>query len=114
MRAQGDTFFECNEAMAVSWGEGDHRVEIDSNQLFHMLFHVGHLGATHAFMVCLFFGVIPHDLELGALGDPAARAQALQTAAVPQPPSEACEPLAAFLHALATAARLDIDVLIDG
>jgi hypothetical protein len=114
MRAQDDTFFESREALAVSWGEGEHVIEIDTNQLFHLLFHVGHLGATHAFMACLFFGVIPHDLELSALGDPAARAQALKTAQVPQPPSEACEPIAAFLHALATAARLDVDVLIDG
>lgn len=114
MREQDDTFFESSQALAVSWGEGEHAIEIDSNQIFHMLFHVGHLGATHAFMVCLFFGVVPHDLEVSALGDPAARARSLRTATVPQPPSEACEPLAAFLHALATAARLDVDVLIDG
>lgn len=114
MRADGDTFFESHEAMAVSWGEGDKTIEVDSNQLFHMLFHVGHLGSTHAFMVCLFFGVVPHDLDVEALGDQARRASAMVTAAVPQPPSEACGPFATFLHALATAARLDVDVLIDG
>ena len=114
MREEDDTFFESREPLGASWGDGDGRVEIDSNQVFHMLFHVGHLGSTHAFMACLFFGVVPHDLDVSALGDPAARAQALQTAAVPEPPDEACEPIAAFLHALATAARLDIDVLIDG
>jgi hypothetical protein len=114
MREDGDTFFESNQTLAVTWGEGDDLVEVDSDQIFHMLFHVGHLGATHAFMVCVFFGIVPHDVELDALGDPARRASALQTATVPQPPSEACEPMAAFLHALVTAARLDVDVLIDG
>jgi hypothetical protein len=110
MRSQGDTFFESDEALAVSWGE----FELDTNQLFHMLFHVGAIGSTHAFMVCLFFGIVPHDLDLGALTDPAARLHALQTATPPAPPSEACEPLAAFLQTLATAARLDLDVLVDG
>lgn len=114
MREQGDTFFESDQALGVAWGEGESGIEVDTNQLFHMLFHVGHLEATHAFMACLFFGVIPHDLDIAALGDPAARTQALRTATVPQPPTEACEPFATFLHALATAARLDVDVLIDG
>lgn len=114
MRAQGDVFFESDAALAVAWGEGDDAVEIDTNQLFHLLFHVGAIGSTHAFMVCLFFGVVPHDLDADALGDPAARAAALRTATVPQPPTESCEPFAAFLHTLATAARLDCDVLVDG
>jgi hypothetical protein len=114
MREEDDTFFESRQTLAVSWGEGDATVEVDSDQIFHMLFHVGHIGSSHAFMVCLFFGVVPHDLEVEALSDPARRASALQTAVVPQPPSEACEPMAAFLHALVTAARLDVDVLIDG
>jgi hypothetical protein len=114
MREEGDTFFQSRLPQAVSWGEGDDEVEVDSNQLFHILFHVGNVGAMHAFMVCLFLGVVPHDLELEALADPARRASALVTATVPQPPSEACEPMATFLHALVTAARLDIDVLIDG
>jgi hypothetical protein len=114
MREDDETFFESREALAVRWGEGDDAVEVDTNQLFHLLFHVGPLGSTHAFMACVFFGVLPHDLELAALSDPAARAQALRTAVVPQPPSEACEPMARFLHALVTAARLDVDVLIDG
>ncbi len=114
MRAHGDTFFECREALAVRWGEGEDEVQIDSDQLFHMLFHVGPVGSTHAFMVCLFFGIVPHDLDLDALTEPGARAAALAQAAVPQPPLEACEGLAQFLHALVTAARLDCDVLVDG
>lgn len=114
MREQDDTFFESNQALGVSWDDGDDPVEIDADQVFHMLFHVGNVGATHAFMVCLFFGVVPHDLDLAALADPAARASALAQAVVPQPPSEACEPMAQFLHALVTAARLDLDVVIDG
>jgi len=114
MRAQGDTFFESREALAVSWGEGEDEIQIDSDQLFHMLFHVGAVASAHAFMVCLFFGIVPHELDLETLADPAARAQALRHASVPQPPLEACEGFAQFLHALVTAARLDVDVLIDG
>jgi hypothetical protein len=114
MREDGDTFFESDLPQAVTWGDGDDAVEVDSNQLFHMLFHVGHVSATHAFMCCIFFGIVPHDIDVESIADPARRASALQTAVVPQPPSEACEPMAAFLHALVTAARLDVDVLIDG
>lgn len=114
MRAQGDTFFESREALAVSWGEGDDEIQIDSDQLFHMLFHVGAIGATHAFMICLFFGIVPHDTDLDVLADEAARGRALSQAVVPQPPLEACEGMARFLHALVTAARVDCDVLIDG
>ena len=114
MRADHGTFFESHEALAIRWGDGEAAFELDANQIFHMLFHVGPIGATHAFMACLFFGVIPHDVELSVLQDPAERAQVLRTATVPQPPSDACGPFATFLHALATAARLDLDVLIDG
>jgi hypothetical protein len=111
MRADDDLFFESRDPLAVRWGDGDGALEIDSNQLFHMLFHVGPIGSTHALLCCLFFGVIPHDIELDALDD---RLPLLATAAVPQPPDEACEPLAGFLHTLAIAARLDVDVLVDG
>jgi hypothetical protein len=114
MRDDDQTFFESDAAFGLSYGEGGDAFQIDTDQLFHMLFHVGHIGSTHAFMCCLFLGMIPHDTDVDALSDPAARAAVLSTAIAPQPPGEACEPLARFLHALLTAARLDVDVLIDG
>jgi len=115
MRSQGDTFFESDEALAVQWALADGGTfELDTDQLFHLMFHVGPIGSTHAFMICLFLGAVPHDVDIEALGDAATRADVLLTATAPQPPSEACEPLAAFLQTLATAARLDLDVLVDG
>lgn len=109
MRADGDAFFESREALAVAWGD----VEIDTNQLFHMLFHVGAVNATHAFMACLFFGLVPHDAPLSILADAPARARALAEARIPDPPTDGCAPIAAFLATLAAAARLDLDVLVD-
>jgi len=114
MRRQGRTFFESDQALAVRWGEGDDVFELDTDQLFHLLFHVGAIGSTHAFMACLFFGIVPHDVDVSVLADAGSRANLLRTATPPAPPTEACEPLAAFLQTLATAARLDLDVLVDG
>jgi hypothetical protein len=115
LRDEEQTFFESRAGFGLSYAEGGaESFEVDTDQLFQLLFHVGHIGSTHARMCCLFFGVIPHDTEAEALSDAAARARVLATATVPQPPNEACEPLARFLHALLTAARLDCDLLIDG
>jgi hypothetical protein len=109
MRSQGQTFFESREALSRRWDEGavspitgkKMGITITSDQVFHMLFHVGHLEPTHALMVCLFFGLLPHDVDPSLLRDPDLVARATLD---PQP--NAVEQVAAFLRAAAISARL--------
>lgn len=115
LRAAGDSFFESRMPLGVRWeGANAGRIEISSDQLFHMMFLVGHLTPTHCLMLALFLGVLPHDVSLHVLQDPAARTQALADAKVETEADPDIEQLAAFLRALGTAARLDASIMIDG
>lgn len=130
MRAEGDTYFESDEAAQVSWGGGEEdedegeaegdddedggAITIDADQVFHMLFHVGHIQPTHATMLCLFFGLLPHDLDVEVLRDPERRAQALIAARTQADPDEDLGGIDEFLESLALAAAHGYNVLIDG
>ena len=69
---------------------------------------------TGAIVLALFTGVIPHDVSLFDLKDKAGREQALAAANVPSEPDPDIEQMAAFLRMLATAARLEQTILVDG
>jgi hypothetical protein len=107
MRASGRTFFESEDEAVIDYGDD---AIIGSNVVFNMLFHVGHLGAEHAKMLCLFFGVLPHDLDPHVLVGPdwARHLQPIPTQDGPE------EQMAEFLRACATTAVLGCDLLIDG
>jgi hypothetical protein len=122
LRASGTTFFESRAPYGVRWAKdgasgaapGDGVIEISSDQLFQMMFLVGNLAPTHCLMLALFCGVIPHDTSLHDLKDDEGRARALAAANVPTEADADIEQLAAFLRALAVAARLDVPILVDG
>ncbi|HLL22240.1 MAG TPA: hypothetical protein VK427_08910 [Kofleriaceae bacterium] len=115
LRSAGTTYFESRAPYGVRWeGENNELIEISSDQLFQMMFMVGHLASTHCLMLALFFGVIPHDISLHELKDQVGRARALDVASVPTEADPDIEQLAAFLRTLAVAARLEVSVLIDG
>lgn len=114
LRAAGTTFFESRAPYGVRWQGDDGTIEISSDQLFQMMFMVGHLSPTHCLMLALFCGVIPHDTDLHALKDESGRSRALDAADVPVESDADIEQLAAFLRMLAIAARLDTSILIDG
>jgi hypothetical protein len=127
LRASGTTFFESRVPYGVRWagdgasqalpgerGSPDGVIEISSDQLIQMMFMVGNLAPTHCLMLALFCGVIPHDTSLHDLKDEAGRARALAAANVAPEPDADIEQLAAFLRALAVAARLDVPILVDG
>jgi hypothetical protein len=115
LRAAGTTYFESRVAHGVRWEAADgSAIEMSSDQLFQMMFMVGPLEPTHCLMLALFCGVIPHDTSLHELKDEAGRTKALATANVPVEPDADIEQLAAFLRALAVAARLDLPILVDG
>jgi hypothetical protein len=114
LRASGDTYFESRVAHGVRWESPDGNIEVSSDQLFQMMFLVGHLAPTHSLMLALFLGVIPHDTSLHDLKDQAGRGRALAQAYVAPEPDPEIEQLAAFLRTLATAARLEVPILVDG
>ena len=114
MRAAGTTFFESRAPYGVRWQSDDGVIEISSDQLFQMMFMVGNLQPTHCLMLALFFGVIPHDTSLHDLKDEPGRTRALEAANVATEADADIEQLAAFLRALAVAARLDVPILVDG
>lgn len=101
------TFFESEEQLGVDYGDD---VVIGSNIVFNMMFHLGHLGASHAKMLCLFLGVIPHDIDPQVfVGDEWAKH------VIPIPPQEGPEEqMAEFLRACAKSAELGVDLFIDG
>jgi hypothetical protein len=97
MRSQGETFFRAREPFTRSWPG----VTVTSDQVFHMMFHVGHLQSSHAMMLCMFFGL----LDMGT-DDP-------RTSAV-VPESTNSHRMIDFLNTLAFAASQKLDVLVDG
>jgi hypothetical protein len=114
LRAAGTTYFESRAPYGVRWEGPDGKIEISSDQMFQMMFMVGHLAPTHSLMLALFLGVIPHDTSLFVLKDERDRHQALASAQVATEADADLEQLAGFLRTLAVAARLDATILIDG
>jgi hypothetical protein len=115
LRASGTTFFESRAPYGVRWeGPENGVIEISSDQLFQMMFLVGNLAPTHSLMLCLFMGVIPHDIPLHDLKDDSGRKKALAAAFVADEVDSEIEQFAAFLRTLAAAALHDVPVLVDG
>jgi hypothetical protein len=114
LRSAGTTYFESRAPYGVRWQGEDGTIEISSDQLFQMMFMVGHLAPTHCLMLALFCGVLPHDISLHDLRDGDGRARALAAADLPVEADVDIEQLAAFLRTLAVAARLEVSIQIDG
>jgi len=110
LREQGGTFFESDEAPSVSWGDA---LEVSGDQIFHMLFHVGPISPTHAMMLCLFFGLLPHDTAPEALRDTERLSHALSTARSGYSGDADLGGIDTFLDTLALAALHDLTVLTD-
>jgi len=113
LRAAGDTFFASRVPYGMRWQSPDGAIELSSDQLFQMMFMVGTIQPTHALMLALFLGVIPHDIELRTLADRDARTGALAAVEVPREPDADVEQFAAFLRMLALGARLEAPIFID-
>jgi len=115
MREKGRTFFESDATFAASWGEGRDARAIDSNTLLEMMFFVGHVQPSHALMLCLFLGLLPHDIAPGDLQSILHDAQGLRQALrMPQVEDAQVLPMCRFLSALATGAWLGKNLVIDG
>jgi hypothetical protein len=99
MRSQGETFFKLRTPPVRRWPSG---LTVSGDQVFHMMFHVGHLGASHAKMLCVFFGLI--ELTEG---------DHIRSQQVPLE-SPNGELMVGFLNAMALASSQGLDVMIDG
>lgn len=114
LRAAGTTYFESRAPYGVRW-EGENGVlEISSDQVFQMMFMVGHITPTHGLMLALFTGVIPHDTSLFDLKDKQGRDKVLAAVDLPTQADADIEQLAAFLRMLAVAARMECNIIVDG
>jgi len=114
LRASGTTYFESRAPYGVRWEGENGALEISSDQVFQMMFMVGHIAPTHGLMLALFTGVIPHETSLFDLKDQAGRDQALASAHLPTEADPDIEQLAAFLRMVAVAARKQATILVDG
>lgn len=113
---QDETFFEERTPAHRRWGGllSRNHFELTSDQLLQMMFAVGDLQPSHAAMVCLFLGVLPHDLEPEILRDSTALRQQLATAELERPEADdGTGGLLLFLHAMRVAATLECDLLVD-
>ena len=114
LRAQGDTFFERRAGGQRRWQTG---FTVTSDQLWQILFGLGHLSPAHSMMCALFVGVIPHHTNaegLAQLSRDTARigGHALRYDVDHEDPQIA--EVARFLRAMGLAAALGVSLLIDG
>lgn len=66
--------FASSETAGIRWGDDDDAFSVTTNQLLQMFFFVGAIQPSHATMLSLFVGSIPHDVApqrfATAIGDP--------------------------------------------
>lgn len=110
LRGSGTTFFTSRAPYGVRWQGDDGTIEISSDQIFQMMFLVGHLSPAHSLMLALFLGAIPHDTSLHDLRDK----RALDRSDIPPEADPEIEQVAAFLRTLVMAVRNDAVIRIDG
>ncbi len=114
LRAQGDTFFENRASPRRTWGEV---FQITGDQIWQILFGLGHLSPAHSMMCALFVGLIPHEIAADALGglsqDTALVAGHALRYDIDHPDLQIAE-LRRFFRAMGLAAAMNTTVLIDG
>lgn len=115
LRATTDNYFEEKQAIARRMGEFD----ITADQVFEMVFSVGHIIPNHAAILLLFLGAMPRDdLQAGDImgispadGDIIkANPFVIEAAAIDD---ESVSQIKAFLHALYVAWSLNMRLLVD-
>ena len=98
MRSQGERFFRMREAPVRQWPNG---IAISSDQLFHMMFHVGHLNPDHSKLLCMFFGL----LQIGDTEPPDDDAPI---------ESQNAQAMVDWINSLVFAAANQLELLVDG
>jgi hypothetical protein len=115
LREASDTYFESRFAPSRRLGE----FTVDGNQLFEMIFAVGHINPNHAALLLLFLHAIPRDLEADQImniqGMVEDAEQSFPFLIKPSPDDEdvSVAEFKTFLHALYVAWRLGVSLRID-
>lgn len=114
LREHGETFFRQGQGIERRWDSG---FALTSDQVWHLLFGVGHLSPAHTLMCALFVDVIPHATSPEAL-EQATRDTALVAGhalryEIRHDDVQIAE-LARFFRAMGLAAALNVNLLIDG
>jgi hypothetical protein len=114
LRSKTGEYLESRVPYGVRWTVNDKPVEVSSDQILQLMFYVGHLAPTHCLMIALFCGAVDHSASFHDLKDPVGRAKLLQHATVAPESIQSIEQIAQFIRTVATAARLEVPVFIDG
>lgn len=118
IRRRGRGVFASPRPAIRRWG-GPDPWTLSSDQLWHPILCTGPLAPSHAGMVALFTGVIPHDVhpdEISrALADPAAARRVFGNARIAAPAASSAQvaAVARLLEAMAIAASLGAPLWID-
>lgn len=114
LRTAGNVYFESDEVATRKLGA----YEVDANQVFEMIFSVGHINPNHAALLLIFLNAIDRDLEADAImaiapapGDVHVRHPFLLNENHDDNPTIA--ELKTFFHALYTAWTLDVRLILD-
>ncbi|MGZ3478104.1 MAG: hypothetical protein ACXVCJ_26640, partial [Polyangiales bacterium] len=115
LRNGSGTFFTSDAIEVLTWEDG---TRVDSNQLLQMIFFVGPLQPSHALMLLLFLGIVPHAIEpdelRALLNDERARKAMLETPKIPQgSATPQVEAFRTFFAALARSALLSVPLGVD-
>ena len=104
----------AHEATPRRWGDG---FTLSSDQIWHMLFGLGHLAPAHSMMCSLFMGVVPHHIGaegLAQLSQDTARLGGHALRYDVEHEDHQLAELARFFRAMGLAAALNVSLLIDG
>lgn len=116
MRKQSPTFFASKSPVKRKWGSFLRGQTIDSNQLLQAMFFVGHIKPSHSVLLCHFLGILPHTLPpertVEIMSTPALMLNIVDMETLKPPPPEGID-VACFVMALARAATLNLQILID-
>jgi hypothetical protein len=114
LRDADNIYFEESQVFNRRLGEFD----IDSNQLFEMIFAVGNINPNHAALLLLFMHAIPRDLEASTIMNIAPAPPDLEQhhpfLLKPDPEDDdSISELKAFFYALYLAWKLDVYLILD-
>jgi len=61
-RMRQDLYFQRKEPVIREWDESGDTLEVSSDQILQLVFYSGGLTPLHAALLCLFIGLIPHNI----------------------------------------------------
>ncbi|HEY4116357.1 MAG TPA: hypothetical protein VGM56_00825 [Byssovorax sp.] len=118
MRALPGVFFERERPVTQRWASERGTWEMTSDQLVHMTFFSGRSRASHALLLALVLGVVPHGISPEAIepavADPRTLADVMDPILLPSALMQTqLGEIARFLEAIRKAVSLGCDLVVD-